>query len=326
MKSVILTLSFLFLMTVVACNTNTVDSGDEQSALEQQNTTEIETVLAADPDLNFDAIEDDSESSIDNDNPNWMGSSALGKTTARRIRFGRIRTAPVERNVQIVFDTDTTATAYLYTKLEGKFIVHKVEADSDSVAYHRFEKPMVHEVERVIHLKKFRETDNERRNWKILDVSMKNGSSPDKNVEIVKLEVMASGLDTTVITEPLDYFMNGVNMFIFPRWTEIRLRATVRNSNTNLVVFPEGTKSTEMVRLHYGRNRMGHVARSPFTWVGQDDQGNNIYEGNWTVQQFKGIHHAVVDVIDNGTILEPDAEMYPYSSNTWATPYRVTIF
>ena len=98
------------------------------------------------------------------------------------------------------------------------------------------------------------------------------------------------------------------------------------SANTvNPVIYPENTRATENVRLHYGRNRLGHFARSNFEWV--EREGDlNIYEGTWIVRQFRGMHHAVIDVIDNGTIYEESETDYPYISNTWATPYRVTVF
>jgi len=261
------------------------------------------------------------------EDPNWLGGSTLSKTSEEtKVRFGRIRKHPVERNIHIIFDTDTTATAYVYTKFKGIFVVHKATVDSDSVAYHRFEKPLTHDVERIVHLKKVHDTELPRLNWKIVDISLKNGASPDATVEIVDLAVMPSGLDSVTITDPLDYFMNGTNMFIFPRLTEVKLRVTVKNTSANKIEYPEGTEATEIVRLHYGRNRLGNFARQPFIWVGKDEFGNNVYEGLWTVRQYPGIHHAVIDVIDNGTILSSDNDLYPYNSNTWASPYRVTVF
>ena len=233
----------------------------------------------------------------------------------------------MERNVQIIFDTDTTATAYIYTKIKGIFVVHKAEMDSDSVSVSRYEKPMTHEVERVVHLKKVRDTEHPRLNWKIEDISMRNGASPDATVEIVEIDVLPSDQDSVVITDPLSYFMNGTNMFLFPRFTEVKVRVVVKNTSANPMIYPQGSEATEMVRLHYGRNRLGNFARKPFVWVGKDDLGNNVYEGTWTVKQVPGMrHHAVIDVVDNGTVLSSDNDAYPYNSNTWSTPYMVTFF
>jgi hypothetical protein len=314
----------LSLIVLAACERNTINSEDELIAWEQENLQEIQTVLSDTSDLFFDALDDGNEENIDIDEPTWL--TALAKTSEIKTRFGRIRTSSVERNVEVIFDSDTTATAYVHTKTKGIFVVHQASVDSDTVIFSRFQKPMVHDVERIVHLRKVFNTDYVRRNWRILDVSMKNGTSPSNTVEIVDLTIMPSGQDTTVIYDPLNYFINGINMFTLPRYTEINLRVTVKNYSANPIIYPEGTEATEFVRLQYGRNALGHFARTDFRWVGKDDLGNNIYEGAWLVRQFPGIHHAVIDVIDNGTVLDSDNEAYPYNSNTWATPYRVTLF
>jgi len=322
MKRVIFMLFGFSLLWLVSCQKNTTGTDVNN---ESEITAAIQSVLEDSSDIFYDGLDDQSEDNIDNDSPNWLGGSTLEKTQVTRLHYGRIGTHPVERNIQITLDTDSTATAYIYTKLRGQFVVRKVVADSDSVSLQRFTKPMVHEVERIVHLKKFRETDNPRRDWKISDISMKYGASPDNTVEIVKLEIMPQGYDSVTVSDPLNYFMNGATVFSYARWTEIKLRVTVRNTSANPMVYPQGTQATEMVRLIYGRNRSGNFARSPFTWVGQNEDGN-IYEGTWTIKQFRGIHHAIIDVVDNGTVLSSDNEAYPYNSNTWSTPYRVTIF
>ncbi len=326
MKRLMYVLTGLSLLTFVACSTNSVND-DELSAWEEENTQQVQDVLNADEDLNFTVVDDGDENNIDNDDPNWVGSASLGKTAAMRTHYGRIRKHPVERNIQIIFDTDTTATAYIYTKLKGIFVVHKAELVGDTVSVSRYEKPMTHEVERVVHLKKVRDTEQARLNWKITDISMRSGASPNATVEIVEVDVMPSEQDSVVITDPLSYFMNGNNMFLFPRFTDVSVRVIVKNTSATPMIYPDGTEATEMVRLYYGRNRLGNFARKAFTWVGKDDLGNNVYEGSWTIQQIPGMrHHALIDVVDNGTVLSSDNDAYPYNSNTWSTPYMVTVF
>jgi len=313
----------LILAVTFSCQKNSSDPGDDLSALEKENIEAIESILADSTDLSFDGIEDQSEDYFGVDDPSWLGGTALEKTAKKKTRFGRIRRRPVERSIQVVLDTDTTATAYMYTKVKGLFVVHKVEADTGWFNYDRYEKPMVHEIERVIHLKKIDSTAYPRKNWKIVDVSMKDGESERNSVQIVQLDIVPAGMDSVIITDPLSYFQDRRSLFAYKRGTEVKLRVTVKNTHTNPVVFPEGTEATENVRLHYGRNQMGHFARRPFTWIRKDNEGNNVYEGIWTIKQFPGVHHAVIDIIDNGTILSEDKNEYPYNSNTWATPYRV---
>ncbi len=310
------------LIWLAACQQNTTNTTPPSD-----QTAAIESILADSTDLFYDALDDSDDSNITTEGANWLGgSTTLAKTSRFKLHYGRIRTKPVERSIQVTLDTDSTATAYVYTKFIGKFVVFKARMDSNSFSFDRYAKPLEHEVERIVHLRKFRNTDVPRKNWKITDVSLKYGASPNHTVEIVELDIMPAGYDTVAITDPLAYFERGSNMFNYSRWTDIRLRVKVRNTTANPVIFPENTQATEMVRLVYGRNHRGNFGRNYFEWKGQDGQGNNIYEGNWTIKQLPGIHHAVIDVVDNGTILNPDAETYPYNSTTWSTPYRVTVF
>ena len=98
----------------------------------------------------------------------------------------------------------------------------------------------------------------------------------------------------------------------------------VENNTANPVVFPVGTQSTELVRLHHARHRKYRFhGISRFQWIGQDADNNSVYQGTWTIGPRFGVHHAVIDVIDNGTIRDDDASAYPYRSVTWGTPYLV---
>jgi hypothetical protein len=58
-------------------------------------------------------------------------------------------------------------------------------------------------------------------------------------------------------------------------------------------------------------------------FIEQDDEGYNIYQGIWITGTREGIHHAVIDVIDNGTIMDDNESAFPYNAITWSTPYRI---
>jgi hypothetical protein len=89
-------------------------------------------------------------------------------------------------------------------------------------------------------------------------------------------------------------------------------------------IFPQNTQATELVRLHHARHRIHRLHKvKRLEWIGEDADGNNIYQGTWTIGDKYGIHHAVIDVINNGTILDDDEVLHPYNSVTWSSPYRV---
>ena len=321
MKKLMFILMAIGLVAFYGCQNNGPSNPNDDSA----DIEAIKTVLSDSADIGFDGIDEESESNIDNDGP----SAPLSKDFVRT-RFVRIRRQPVERSIQVTLDPgDSTATAYVYTKFKGILKVKRVVKTDSTLNFDWYDKPITHSLERIVHLKKIADTGEPRRDWKIVDISMQNGYSEQPGVEIVELLIKAENQDSVIITDPLEYFQNGVNLFTYPRLTEVYLRVKVKNTTSNPVMYPEDTEATETVLLHYGLNprfARAHFGRAWFTYAGKDDEGNNIYEGTWIVQQVRGLHHAVIDVIDNGTILEKSNDDYPYVSATWASPYRVTRF
>jgi hypothetical protein len=322
MKNTILFLLIASIMAFWGCEQNPSAVNQNEAKIQE----EIRAVIEDSLDLYFDALDDYSEDNLNSDDPSWLGGSAgLSKEGRSLLRYGRIAARPLERTIEVITDSDTTATAYIYTKMSGKFMVIKLQAGPDTLSFSRYQKPLIHEIERIVHLKKIYVNEGADYRWKVVDISFAVGQSDPDLIDIEEVTVMARGVDTLSITDPLAYFMGGTDHFILPRFTEVKLEVKVRNNTPNPVVYPEDTEATESVRLQYGRNLMGHFARQNFEWVKREGDVN-IYEGTWMVRQFRGIHHMVIDVIDNGTILVNDNEAYPYVSKTWSAPYMVIPF
>ena len=320
MKKLYFILGSLVFFTFMACS-NSTDSTNNSQAEEEKA---IKNIIDQD-DMAYEEIGDASEDSYGAEDPSWLPGN-LAKD-GFRMRFGR-KIVERQGDIEVVFTSDTTATAYVTREYKGEFVSLMGQWVNDTTfTGQRFSKPLVHRVERVVNLIKYRDDAAiERRNWKRESVSLADGKSDPNTISIVELVVKPEGQDSVVITNPLDFFLNGLNVFTLPRFTEVTLRVKVENNTINPVEFPTGSGSTENVRLQYGRNRLGHHAKTNFQYVGRDNNGYQVYEGKWTVRQFQGIHHAVIDVIDNGTILKNDEENYPYNSATWGTPYLVTPF
>jgi len=320
MKKLSIILSTLIFLSIYSCSDD-VNNSAKTSASEDE--AAIQQVLENDEQI-YEEIGDGDENTYGVNDPNWLG-GGLAKDGIRA-RFGR-RISGREGKVDVVLTSDTTATAYISRTFTGKFVSLTGEQTSDtSWSLQRFEKPLTHNVERVVNLWKFRDdAEIERRNWKIESVSMADGVSEPSTVSIFELIIYPEGQDSVIITNPTEYFQNGLNMFTFPRFKEVTIKVVVENNTANAIEHPAGSGSTENVRLHFGRNRRGHHAIKKLEYVGERS-GYQIYQGTWIIQQFSGVHHAVIDVIDNGTILSEDDAAYPYSSATWATPYVVTPF
>lgn len=304
----------------MACSNNT-DSTNSSTAEEEKA---ISQVLEAD-DMVYEEIGDATEDDYGVEDPSWLPGS-LAKE-GFRMRFGR-KIEERKRNIEVVLTSDTTATAYISNTYKGQFVsLTGAWVDDTTFTLQRFSKPLEHQVERVVNLVKFRDDANlERRNWKRTSVSMADGKSVPNTIKIMELVITPENQDSIIITNPIDHFVDGVNILTLPRFTNVTVRVKIENNSSSLVEYPEGSGSTENVRLQYGRNRKGHHAKANFEYVGKDIDGYQVYEGHWQVRQFSGIHHAVIDVIDNGTILNENSADYPYNSATWGTPYLVTPF
>lgn len=321
MQKISLILGLILLITLVACKE------DSQSPNNGVNSSEEEALILEALDKSdevYEEVDDADDSNYDDGNPNW-GATSLEKS-GLRVHFGR-RVTKREGKVEVVLTSDTTATVYIERIFTGKLVSKTGEQVNDSTfSMQKFEKPLHHEVDRIVYMRKFREDAQvERRNWKVESISLADGISVPSSVTITEVALYPENQPAVVISEPTKYFLNGVNMFTFPRHTEIKVVVKVANNTVNPVEWPQGSGATEHARVHFGRNRKGHVAKTVLKFKGTEN-GLNIYEGIWTVQQLKGMHHAIIDVIDNGTILKSDDANYPYSSATWGTPYRVTPF
>jgi hypothetical protein len=247
------------------------------------------------------------------------------------LRFGRVRLHPMVKNIRIVFTSDTSAEAHFHKVIRGNFISLVADTtEADTLKIYRTLRPMGHEFERIVHFVK----RNGR--WMLQDFSMVLGNSlgvintadteiVNSTVQITKLVINAND-EEIIITDPLEYFQTRDNLFSYSHGTTIKLTVHVSNTTLNPVSFPGIPKQTELVRLHHARHRHRRLHKiNMFSYAGQDDEGNNVYEGKWIIGEWPGVHHAAIDVIDNGTIFDDDVNKYPYNSTTWSTPYKVII-
>ncbi|GEM_PF-1715958 len=321
----LITILLMFAFVMTSCQKNTEPLASEQS----DDVTVQELAMSDEDDYLFDiGIDDGSEDAIKNGE--FGGGFGKISTPIDSVwRFGRHITRRGLRRLEIVRTAPDTFKVAMARELGGQFvIVEKFPGDSlsgDTLVLYR--KPLQHVIRRKAIYVKRQPTDlpGRRRGWQLYAVSMGQGNSvPNHTIDITEIMVTTSGGDTLVFTDPLNTLMNVEDI---PRFVQDEI-VTVRVKLNNLTgnpIDPEGNGSTETVLLHYGVNRRHHV-RKPFDFVGIDPvTGEHIYEGSWTIgQEPFHVYHAVVDVIDNGTIYDSDNGVYPYNSTTWSTPYFVT--
>ena len=252
------------------------------------------------------------------------------------IRFGRIGIRPIIRNIFIDFPTENTATVTFEKVLEGYFVVLAAYTPEENpIEIYRVSKPMVHQFQRIAHFEKIgNENDRPRDRWKLVDFSMALGRSREVNestiaqdaLDITYLKIEYDG-NVIEIENPLEYLQNRENLLTFERGTEVNLTVHVKNELPQVEkVMAPNSEATELVRLHFARHRFRrmHGIRK-FDFNGTVGENINEYLGTWTVGDWAQIHHAAIDVINNGTIFDDDVDQYPYRSVTWGTPYRVIL-
>jgi hypothetical protein len=329
MKNLIFLSLIISLFIVWGCNTDQSPTTDERTLNELALENLVEDIESSETeDYFYSNLDEESED-------NFFDSGIAEPTTLLKpivpLRFGRLA-RPIIKDKRIIFDNDTTATVLYRKEMRGVFRILAADTTGqDTTLVYRVNKSLGHEFQRIAHFAKRGKNTEKRRGWKLIDFSMVEGQSYSSNdstivnpeIDIVKMVVQTDSIDVT-ITDPLGFFQTKKSVFKFSPETEVTVTVHVSNNTANPVIFPVGTQSTELVRLHFSRHRKFryHGVRL-FQWVGQDADNNNIYQGTWTVGSRFGVHHAVVDVIDNGTILDDDASAYPYRSVTWGTPYLV---
>ena len=248
------------------------------------------------------------------------------------IRFGRRINHRHRRRIIIDRISPDSILVKVVRVLNGQFVVFQkldIRTPTDSIRIYR--KPLTHIVARNSIFVKRLNTEvakrNPRRRWKLAAISLSDGESvPEPTVKIHKVTVNTNYGQEMVFINPLETMMNiPEDLPTFTRGEEVTVQAYVCNSTAN-PVFDPITGATETVLLHFGINPYHH-ARRRFVFLEKDPLTDcNIYEGTWIVRQKANRpFHAVVDVIDNGTIYDDDNDTYPYNSVTWGCPYIVKL-
>lgn len=312
---------FIAGVVFMGCEKNATTVLDEEAELE-------ELVLDEENDYLFDwGIDDGSEDNLFSLNFRVSGVEGYNKPQApieNVVRFGRIIQQRYPRTI-IYRRTDRDSARLFYERvLEGRFVImSRIGSDSrnaDSMVIYR--KPLRHLVRRKAVFVRRAENQRGRRGWKLTAISLGQGNSPQTTIRIQKLVVINTTGDSLVFTDPLNTLMQipqGIPHF--SRGEEVTVQVYLTNHTRNPVYHPD-TGASETVILHYRRSRRKH-GRKLFTFMGTNEDGVNVYQGTWTVQEAPRVYHVIVDVIDNGTIFDSDPELYPYNSVTWSCPYIV---
>jgi len=330
---VLLGIFALFSVLIMGCEKNTTDILSDE-ALEE---TELQQIVQdEDNDYLLDwGIDDESEKNMFDGFSSFSFSKSSGINEvmfplSNVVRFGRKIDKRFPRTLVIRRISKDSVMVFLERVLVGRFFIfEKLDADTtdpDTMAVYK--KPLRHIVRRkAIFVKRDNPaTDanrSDRRRWRLADISLTQGNSPGSTIHIQEIVIRTSNGDTLVFTNPLETQIQIPDgLPTFERGEEVEVTVRLVNSNANPIMTERG--ATETVLLHFGRTRKHH-ARKRFEFVGTDGDVN-VYKGTWVVREPVGRpYHAIVDVIDNGTIYDNDPEAFPYNSTTWGVPYRVVL-
>jgi hypothetical protein len=279
----------------------------ETSKQEEDDVDEILSIVLGDTAVSVDGLDDGGAQDTTYDS----NSGKVAVFGRGHYRFGR-RIDSVKVDPVVEFIGEDTAIVTLNRELFGMFII--VTLDSNNVPVDTTEKDMhIYSVQKIRVVKREYKVKTGRR-WRIDMVSMFRAWSENSDVDIQWLEVKKPNGQTVHYDNP-DSIMIGrfENMMTF-RWNQIV---------GGFVYIDNPDTSGTRVMLHYGARGRFKKARRPFNDRGifpDAVEGDGIFSGAWTIHRGRGIFHAFVDVLDNETIVNPDA---PYNSVVWGFPYRV---
>lgn len=248
------------------------------------------------------------------------------------LRFGRKLNRGIPRTIVLRRISPDSILLYLDRVWVGQFFIFQDLNNNDTPpdTFALYRKPLVHSVKKTaIFTKRFNDANalqDPRRRWKLSAISLGEGKSlPEATVEIHQVDINTSSGENYNFTDPSELLSIPDDLPIAMRGETVNITVLVSNATQNPVYHPENG-STETLLLHYGISRF-HRARRKFEFKGVDPvSGYNLYEGEWIVHEpALRPFHAVIDVIDNGTIYDDDVETYPYNSATWGFPYRVVV-
>lgn len=325
-------IAILALLLMNGCAKDGADPGadvDDEVVVEQLATDDEEALMY---DL---GIDDQHEDNMYNGYSSFA--NGFGKTNApidSVIRYGRIIRERGLRRLEIRRIARDTIAVLSARQFAGLFVtIQALEDTSGSHPITIYRKRLNHVVRRyAVYARHTRDNASDqlsdhRRGWHLDKISMGDGNSlPNHTITINEMTVVSSGGYNRTFTNPLETIYDSRDdLPTFSPGDSVTVTVKLRNETLN-PVDPDSSGSTEKVLLHFGTNRHHH-ARKAFRYAGTDPvSGDQLYVGSWTVrQEAGGIYHAIVDVIDNGTIFDSDARTYPYNSRTWSTPYRVAV-
>ncbi|MBI3194862.1 MAG: hypothetical protein HYZ34_10420 [Ignavibacteriae bacterium] len=241
-------------------------------------------------------------------------------TPVKVFKWGR-RVNSVDRNVNVTRFGDSLAVALLTKVFHGNLVIAVSYEDTAHRADTIIHKPFHERVQRKVIFTRIANTDNPRRNWKPIAISLVvGGALPDSvnQFTIEKLEVFAPR-DTYTVTEPLNTWL---------RLGAHRDHVPVVHHGDSMVVrltVVSDDDSAEAVAFRWvgdrghDRARMRLVSSTPVSG-GIERVYERTFRAHLPFGRFIGRYNVVLDVHSWGS-LHDDAQAV--SNRLWGFPYDV---
>ena len=297
----------IFLLAAVGCSKNPAELSDNQ--LEDGLKAVVEDNMDY---FTTDGLNDDGAQPVSYSTGGFLKPEAF----IEPIKFGRKGFFTLE-SLNVIKNEDGLLEAVVVHSFDGNFfIVAKDTANPTSVGT-LYKKEMKNTVTRRALFKQIAHTKNRRKNWKLRGISGSELVSENCTITIDEVKIIASNGHSWTITNPMDFFTNIEEIPTFQPKDSIEVYVTLQNTND----WAEKPGVTALLR--YRNDRGMHRARKSFhdDGIAPDKvAGDGIYSGMWIIGHRRGVFHAFVDVIDNGTLYDDTA---PYDSRAWGIPYAV---
>ncbi|MBI3189155.1 MAG: hypothetical protein HYZ33_00755 [Ignavibacteriales bacterium] len=241
-------------------------------------------------------------------------------TPVKVFKWGR-RVNSVDRNVNVTRFGDTMAVALLTKVFHGNLVIAASYEDTAHHADTIIRKPFHERIQRKVIFARIANSDNPRRNWKPVAISLVAGGALPDSVNlftIEKLEVFAPA-DTYTVTEPLNTWLRLGNyrdhVPVVRHGDSVIVRLTVVSSDD----------SAEAVALRWAaeqghfRERVRLVSTTPVSG-GYERVYERTFRAHLPFGRFIGRYNVVLDVHSWGS-LNDDA--MPVSNRLWGFPYDV---
>lgn len=323
-KTTMTLLSALMLTGLLVSGCKQEDGPDEAAPVGVTNEEQAMTYFATNDEFVVNDEETFTDKAIENFDYGTFGKVDAAITPLRWGRFVSSVTRTVTTTIQ---PGDTIAIATVDKNIVGTLKIRGIDASGDTIT---IDKPFHDASQRHVIFKRVDRNPNRYwLNWVPVATSLVEGGtvSPNNQIDITKLVLYTSAMDTITIVDPNAYFLRyrWLKLFTggrkdvpeFAAGQALKLQVTVVSASAD----------TDFVALRYGAGA-SQRKRVRLAMTSETNNGDGTYTrvfeisrvGPQHVHFHRGYFHLGIDAITRATLMD---DVAPYSVSWWGVPYRV---